>query len=48
VAIQFGFALTTLVGAACYFGACLHALRGRWPDDEPAGPAESERELVTA
>ena len=31
-AINFGFAVTTLVGLACYLGALAHALLGRWPD----------------
>src|SRR4029077_768613 len=40
VAIQFGFAITTLMGALCYLGACLHALWGRWPEatDDESSP----------
>jgi hypothetical protein len=51
VAIQFGFALATLVPAVCYLAACLHALLGRWPAGGvlSGDPDESaEPELVAA
>ena len=32
VAIQWGFDVATLVAAACYLGAFVHAWRGRWPE----------------
>ena len=32
VALEWGFVAATLVAAACYVGALLHALRGRWPE----------------
>jgi len=44
LAINFGFAITSLVAAACYLGALAHAAFGRWPDaagttvDVPARP----------
>jgi hypothetical protein len=50
VAIQFGFAITTLVGAFCYLAACLHALLGRWPEaaGAPASADAGDPELVAA
>ena len=42
VAINWGFAVTTLVALVCYLGALLHVLRGRWPEDaEPAASGTS-------
>ena len=35
VAINFGFAVATLVALACYLGALAHALLGRWPRARP-------------
>ena len=35
VALEWGFAIGTLVAAACYAGALIHALRGRWPAAAP-------------
>jgi spermidine synthase len=48
VAIQFGFAVATLLGALCYLGACLHALRGRWPSPDEAAAPQPARELAGA
>jgi hypothetical protein len=51
IAITAGFTVATLVACACYAGALVHALRGRWPaasssSAEPAGPgAGTERQL---
>ena len=54
LAINFGFALTSLVAAACYLGASAHAAFGRWPEVADAAPqamtseqlAEPEAELA--
>jgi hypothetical protein len=32
VAIEWGFDVATLLAAACYLGALVHAVRGRWPE----------------
>jgi hypothetical protein len=44
IAINYGFAITTLVTLVCYLGALAHAIAGRWPgrdeDDEVAPPSE--------
>ena len=36
VAIQWGFDVATLVAAACYLAALVHAWRGRWPESGEA------------
>jgi len=54
LAINFGFAFTSLVAAACYLGALVHAAFGRWPKAAPdahqaaapEGLAEPEVELA--
>jgi hypothetical protein len=43
VAIEFGFAVTTLVSLACYLAALAHAATGRWPEDDGDGTSASER-----
>jgi hypothetical protein len=51
LAVNFGFAVTSLVAAACYVGALAHARLGRWPDppsaEDPSGEMP-DRELVGA
>jgi spermidine synthase len=37
VALEWGFVAATLVAAAAYVGALLHAVRGRWPERTTAG-----------
>jgi hypothetical protein len=39
LAINFGFAMTSLIAAACYAAALLHAAVGRWPS--PDGPVDT-------
>jgi hypothetical protein len=36
LAINFGFAATSLVAAVCYLAALAHAALGRWPEPEVA------------
>ena len=50
VAINFGFAITTLVALACYLAALAHAVVGEWPgaerEPEPRPDRESARVSV--
>jgi hypothetical protein len=51
LAINFGFAITSLVAAACYLGALAHAAFGRWPEAEIAttgAPAAAEPTAAAA
>jgi hypothetical protein len=48
LAVTFGFAVTTLVGAAFYLGALAHAALGRWPALTTERSAEVEPTLVSA
>ena len=42
LAINFGFAVTTLIAAACYVGAVAHAAFGRWPERDTAAHDATE------
>jgi hypothetical protein len=49
LAINFGFAFTSLVAAACYLGALAHAAFGRWPEVADAAPeAMTSEQLAEA
>jgi hypothetical protein len=39
VALELGFAVATLVALACYVGALVHVILGRWPGPVEAPPA---------
>jgi hypothetical protein len=45
-AINYGFAITSLIGAVCYVGALVHAAYGRWPQGDEA--IESSPPVSTA
>ena len=46
VAISWGFRVATLVAAACYLGAALHAMLGGWPDEQQPPEPKEERAPV--
>jgi hypothetical protein len=47
VAINWGFTATTLVAAACYALASVHAALGRWPHEPLPAPPPSERQATS-
>jgi hypothetical protein len=46
LAINFGFAITSLVAAACYLGALVHAAFGRWPEPAATSQAAAPEQLA--